>query len=107
MRRAAKLVLLALAFVAILEDTEVRVQFAARFAMHKLEPAAGHMDAVVARLEDSGWGVREAAVQTLGMLDAAALAPHEQALDKAASDDEDDDVRVAAAELLARLRAGN
>ena len=88
------------------EDSDVEVQIAARVVMHKLEPAAGHMDAVVAKLEDSDWHVRQAAVQTLGELDLASLAQHEQAIAKAAMEDEDKDVRDAADEVLAKLRAG-
>ena len=53
---------------------------AARVVMHKLEPAAGHMDAVAAKLEDSFWPVRIAAVEMLGKLEPAALAQHGAAL---------------------------
>ena len=72
----------------------------------KLEPAAlaQHGAALVARLEDSYWNVCKAAVQTLGKLEPAALAQHEQALAKAA--EEDSAVGDAAAEVLAKLRAG-
>ena len=52
-------------------------------------------------------GLRGLRVMMNGTLEVAALAPHEQALAKAATDDEDDHVRSAAAELLAKLRAGN
>ena len=45
-------------------------------------------------------------METLGKLEAAALAQHEQALAKAAKEGKDEDVRAAAAELLAKLRAG-
>ena len=45
-------------------------------------------------------------VQTMGKLDVAALARYEQALAKAAEEDDDKGVRDAAAEVLAKLRAG-
>ena len=50
--------------------------------LRKLEPAtlAQHADAVVARLEDSEWNVRHAALETLGDLEPAALAHHAPAL---------------------------
>ena len=41
------------AFRTFLEDTEVKLQIAARFVMHKIEPNAGHMDAAAAKLNDS------------------------------------------------------
>ena len=46
---AAALAQYAAALVAKLEDPDTRVQVMARFVIHKLEPAAGHMDAVGAR----------------------------------------------------------
>ena len=65
------------------------------------------MDAVVAKLEDSNSIVRKAAVVMLGKLESATLAPFEQAIAKAATkEDEDSDVRRAADEVLAKLRAG-
>ena len=71
-----------------------------------LTTSAGHMDAVIARLEDSDYYVRGTAVETLGKLEPAALAQHEQAIAKAAEEDEDSDVRRAAANVLAKLQAG-
>jgi len=84
------------------EDKNTEVQDAARVVMHKLEPAAGHTDAVVARLEDSDCDVREAAVETLGKLEPAALAQHGAAL-AARLEDSNDDVRKAAVETLGKL----
>ena len=66
----------------------------------------GHVWAVVPLLEDSDVYVRRAAMQTLGKLEPAALAQHQQAIAKAADEDPDADVRAAAAEVLAMLRAG-
>jgi len=98
----------AAALVARLEDSFDFVRNWAVEKLGKLEPAAlaQHAVALVARLEDSVEDVRYAAVQTLGKLDLAALAQYEQALAKAAKEDEDEDVRDAAAEVLTKLRAG-
>ena len=70
------------------------------------ETLAQHVAVLVARLEDSDWRVRMAAVETLGKLEPAALAQHEQAIAKAAEEDKNSAVRDAAAEVLAKLRAG-
>ena len=88
--------------VAKLEDFNWQVQMAARVVMHKLEPAAGHMDAVVAKLEDSEKIVRYYAVETLGELDVATLAQHGAAL-VAKLDDSEKIVRQAAAQSLGKL----
>ena len=84
------------------EDSEARVQIAARVVMHKLEPAAGHMDAIVAKLEDSAWLVRRAAVRTLGELQPPALAQHGAAL-VARLKDLDEGVRYWAVKTLGKL----
>jgi len=91
------------ALAARLGDSGVFVQIEARFVMHKLEPAAGHMDAVAAKLEDSNEYVRRAAVETLGKLDLADLAQHQQALAKAAKEDKDYDVQIAARVVMHKL----
>ena len=70
--------------------------------MHKLEPAGGHMDSVVAMLEDSERDVRQAAVEKLGKLEAAALAQHAAAV-VAMLEDSDVVVRFAALETLGKL----
>ena len=96
------------AVVAKLEDPDEDVRVVAVQTLGKLEPAAlaQHGAALVARLEDSyGW-VRKAAVETLGKLEPAALAQYEQAIAKAAEEDEYEDVRGGAYEVLAKLRAG-
>ena len=50
-------------------------QMMARVLMHKVEPAVGHIEAVVARLDDDREEVREAAMRTLtlGNLEPATL----------------------------------
>ena len=94
--------------VKLLEDSDAGVRKAAVEVLGKLEAAAlaQHAAALVATLEDSEWRVRLAAVEVLGKLEAATLAQHEQALAKASKVDEDEDVRGAAAKLLAKLRPG-
>ena len=102
---AASLAPHAAALKSMLEDSEVTVQLGARLPLHKLEPAAGHMDAVVGILVDSAWDsewrLRHAAVETLGKLDAALLAQHVQALAKVAKTDADEHVRAEASKVLA------
>jgi len=88
---------------------QLMVQIAARVVMHKLEPGAGHISAIAAMFEVSSWEVRQAAVWTLGELDVAVLAQHEQVvaeLTLTAEGDEDENVRDAANTVLAKLRAG-
>ena len=63
-----------------------------------------HARAVVAKLEDSDWDVRLAAVETLGQLEAAVLAEHAPAV-VAMLEDSDWDIRLAAVETLGKLKA--
>ena len=81
------------------------MQTAAHGVLHKIEPAAGHIDAVVAKLEDSKWYMRQAAVQALGQLPPQELTKHKAALQQVAKEDKDGDVRKAAAEALLKLQA--
>ena len=111
--RAVELPGHALAVVQRLSDPVAFVRMAAVQTLGKLEVAVlrQHEAALDPRLDDSAEWVRFAAVLTLGKLSTdfsrVCLAPHEQALAKAATDDEDAGVRSTAAELLAKLRAGN
>ena len=66
------------------------------------EALAPHAAAVVAKLDDSDWGVREAAVETLGKLSAEALASHAAAV-VAKLEDSDRYVRRAAVQTLGKL----
>ena len=68
-----------------------------------LEPFAS-VGAVVARLDDSDWRVRSAALQALGMLEATALAQHAEAV-VARLEDSVEHVREAAVETLGKLEA--
>ena len=69
------------------------------------EVLAAHAAAVLAKLEDSVYKVREAAVQTLGQLPPAELTKHKAAIQKVEKEDEDEVVRRAAAEALSKLQA--
>ena len=93
---AATLAKHAAAIVAKFEDSMGEVRFSARLMMHKIEPAAGHLAAVLEGLQDRtfeqephdypgrGRLVCMKAVQALGKLEAAALAPHGPAIRKMA-----------------------
>ena len=81
------------------------IRQAAWLVMHKLKPGAGY-DVYEAKLNENDRGVRLETVKALGELDAAALAPHEQALAQAAEEDRVSAVRRAAEEALAKLRVG-
>ena len=87
---------------------DVSTRLAALEAMALLRPAdlAEHAAVFATKLEDSNSRVRRAAVDTLGKLDVATLALYEQAMAKAAKEDEYLDVRHAADEVLAKLQAG-
>ena len=56
------------------EDKSQAVRKTACLVMHTLKPSAGYD--TYAKLDDSVWEVRVAAVETLSKLDATALAPH-------------------------------
>ena len=60
---------------------------------------------MLAKLEDSEWRVRKAAVQTLGQLPPAELTKHKAALQKVEMEDKETVVRRAAAEALSKLQA--
>ena len=77
-------------------------QLMARVLLHKVEPAVGHIEAVVARLEDAADAVRVAAVYALSELEPAALATHAAAV-AARLEDADETVRLVAVHALARL----
>ena len=89
------------------EDGSQDVRRAACLVMHRLKPSAGYD--TVAKLEDlDGYpdaDTRLEALKTLGKLDAATLAQHEQCLARVAGPGwEERVVREAAAQLLAELR---
>jgi len=63
----------------------------------------GHVWAVVPLLEDSDVYVRRAAMQTLGKLEPAALAQHQQAIAKAAEENSDAQVQIAARVVMHKL----
>ena len=87
------------AVAAKFKDSEGDVRFRARLVMHKIEPAAGHLAAVLEGLQDrtfeqephdypgQGRLVCVKAVQALGTLEAAALAPHGHAITKILDDE--------------------
>ena len=90
-----------------LADSDTETRKAACLVMHRLKPSAGYD--TVAKLEDlDGYpdaDTRLDALKTLGKLDAATLAQHEQCLARVAGPGwEARVVREAAAQLLAELR---
>ena len=79
-------------------------QFTARLLMHKIERNAGHLAAVVAKLEDNDAHVRFWAMHALGKLKPVSLEEHSEAITMVATSDEDEEVREIAAKVLAKLK---
>ena len=114
---AATLAKHAAAIVAKFEDSMGEVRFSARLMMHKIEPAAGHLAAVLEGLQDpafeqggvlsyvfddpiQGASVRMKALEALGsMLEPPALAPHAAAVVAML----ESEVRSTAVETLGKL----
>ena len=87
------------------QDAEAVVQMTAHVVLHKIEPTAGHIAAILSRLEDSEWSVRLAVVRALGKLEPLERANYAEALQKRANEDLDSGVRDAAREALVQLQA--
>ena len=81
------------------------MQMTAHVVLHKIEPTAGHIAAILSRLEDSEWSVRLAVVRALGKLEPLELANYAEALQKRANKDLNSDVRDAATKALLQLQA--
>ena len=102
----------AAALVVTLDDSEWQVRKAAVRTMARLEPTdlANHAAALVSTLKasaSSGYSgyanVRKAAVQTMAELEPTELAKYEGALQQAADEDKNINVREAATNVLAKL----
>ena len=79
-----------------------RGQMMAHVALHKIEPTAGHIETVLAKLQDPDKYVRHDAVQTLAKLQLTVLTKHASAIVSKLTDS-DDWVRRTAVETLGLL----
>ena len=84
------------------QDTDAAVRVSAYVALHKIDPTAGHIETILASLEDSKVQVRVAAVRALGNLEPVELAKYAAVL-VARLEESDQDVRRWAVETLAKL----